>query len=125
MKAKINSFILLMFSTVMFFSCEKENNDIFSESKWQLVGHDFETINDSNCTLEFDDNGNVSIGGSLDIPYSINNDVISFYYDEPSGTMSHHFILSDDKQSLKILNNFHSCSLTQDIWDTTYFRKVN
>lgn len=125
MKRKTCSLILLIFSTVIFFSCQKENNDVLSDTKWLLVGYDFETINDSNCTLEFDDNGNVSIGEYLNIPYSINNDVISFYYHEPSSPESHHFILTDDEQTLKILNNFHSCSISQDIWDTTYFKRIN
>ena len=52
-------------------------------------------------------------------------EVISFYYHEPSSPESHHFILTDDEQTLKILNDFHSCSISQDIWDTTYFKRIN
>ena len=125
MNVKNNSIILLIFSTILFFSCEKENKDIFSETKWQLIGNSLESINDSDCTLEFDNEGNVSIAGNLDIPYSVDNNVITLLYPQPSTTTVHHFILSDDEQTLKILNDFHPCSLTQDIWDTTYFRRVN
>ena len=125
MNVKNNSIILLIFSTILFFSCEKENKDIFSETKWQLIGNSLESINDSDCTLEFDNEGNVSIGENLDIPYSVDNNVITLLYPQPSTTTVHHFILSDDEQTLKILNNFHPCSLTQDIWDTTYFKRVN
>ena len=125
MNVKNNSIILLIFSTILFFSCEKENKDIFSETKWQLIGNSLESINDSDCTLEFDNEGNVSIGENLDIPYSVDNNVITLLYPQPSTTTVHHFILSDDGQTLKILNNFHPCSLTQDIWDTTYFKRVN
>ncbi len=35
------------------------------------------------------------------------------------------FIIDDDEQMLKILDNFHYYSLTEDIWDTVYFKKVN
>ena len=46
MNVKNNSIILLIFSTILFFSCEKENKDIFSETKWQLIGNSLESIND-------------------------------------------------------------------------------
>ncbi|MBR4300630.1 MAG: hypothetical protein IKT84_01765, partial [Bacteroidales bacterium] len=84
MNVKNNSIILLIFSTILFFSCEKENKDIFSETKWQLIGNSLESINDSDCTLEFDNEGNVSIGGNLDIPYSVDNNVITLLYPQPS-----------------------------------------
>ena len=126
MNSKITKIMLLSVAlSGTMVSCQKENKDIFSETKWQLIGNSLESINDSDCTLEFDNEGNVSIGGNLDIPYSVDNNVITLLYPQPSTTTVHHFILSDDGQTLKILNDFHPCSLTQDIWDTTYFKRVN
>lgn len=124
-KNKLTVAALSLLLVGMATSCQKENKDIFSETKWQLIGNSLESINDSDCTLEFDNEGNVSIGGNLDIPYSVDNNVITLLYPQPSTTTVHHFILSDDEQTLKILNDFHPCSLTQDIWDTTYFKRVN
>ena len=75
--------------------------------------------------LVFDNDGNMSIGNLFtNIPYTVDNNVMSLSL--PSGyTRQHRFILDDDEQLLKILDNFHYYSLTEDIWDTVYFTKVN
>lgn len=75
--------------------------------------------------LVFDNDGNMSIGNLFtNIPYTVDNNVMSLSL--PSGdTYQHRFIIDDDEQMLKILDNFHYNSLTQDIWDTVYYKKVN
>ncbi|MBR2416877.1 MAG: hypothetical protein IKB11_09040 [Bacteroidaceae bacterium] len=75
--------------------------------------------------LVFDNDGNMSIGNLfVNIPYTVDNNVMSLSL--PSGdTYQHRFIIDDDEQMLKILDNFHYYSLTQDIWDTVYYKKVN
>lgn len=75
--------------------------------------------------LVFDNDGNMSIGNLfVNIPYTVDNNVMSLSF--PScDPCQHRFILDDDEQMLKILDNFHYYSLTEDIWDTVYFERVN
>ena len=75
--------------------------------------------------LVFDNDGNMSIGNLfVNIPYTVDNNVMSLSF--PScDPCQHRFILDDDEQLLKILDNFHYYSLTEDIWDTVYFERVN
>lgn len=107
-------------------SCEKETTDVLSGTTWSCV----RTMNMQDPTpqpiqLVFDNDGNMSIGNLFtNIPYTVDNNVMSLSL--PSGyTRQHRFILDDDEQMLKILDNFHYYSLTEDIWDTVYFKKVN
>ena len=107
-------------------SCKKEKTDVLSGTTWTEV----KTVNMLDPTpqaieLVFDNDGNMSIGNLFtNIPYTVDNNVMSLSL--PSGyTRQHRFILDDDEQLLKILDNFHYYSLTADIWDTVYFKKVN
>lgn len=107
-------------------SCKKETTDVLSGTTWTEV----RVVNMQDPTqqpiqLVFDNDGNMSIGNLfVNIPYTVDNNVMSLSF--PSGdTYQHRFILDDDEQMLKILDNFHYNSLTQDIWDTVYFKKVN
>lgn len=107
-------------------SCKKEKTDVLSGTTWTEV----KTVNMQDPTqqpiqLVFDNDGNMSIGNLfVNIPYTVDNNVMSLSF--PSGdTRQHRFILDDDEQMLKILDNFHYYSLTQDIWDTVYYKKVN
>ena len=107
-------------------SCKKEKTDVLSGTTWTEV----KTVNMLDPTpqaieLVFDNDGNMSIGNLFtNIPYTVDNNVMSLSL--PSGyTRQHRFILDDDEQMLKILDNFHYYSLTADIWDTVYFKKVN
>ena len=107
-------------------SCKKETTDVLSGTTWTEV----QTVNMQDPTqqaieLVFDNDGNMSIGNLFtNIPYTVDNNVMSLSL--PSGyTRQHRFILDDDEQMLKILDNFHYYSLTADIWDTVYFKKVN
>ena len=107
-------------------SCKKEKTDVLSGTTWTEV----KTVNMLDPTpqaieLVFDNDGNMSIGNLFtNIPYTVDNNVMSLSL--PSGyTRQHRFILDDDEQMLKILDNFHYYSLTEDIWDTVYFKKVN
>ena len=107
-------------------SCKKEKTDVLSGTTWTEV----QTVNMLDPTqqaieLVFDNDGNMSIGNLFtNIPYTVDNNVMSLSL--PSGyTRQHRFILDDDEQMLKILDDFHYNSLTQDIWDTVYYKKVN
>jgi len=107
-------------------SCKKEKTDVLSGTTWTEV----QTVNMLDPTpqaieLVFDNDGNMSIGNLFtNIPYTVDNNVMSLSL--PSGyTRQHRFILDDDEQMLKILDDFHYYSLTEDIWDTVYFKKVN
>lgn len=103
-------------------SCEKENTDILSGTKWMFVRYDDEPVNYMYIEMIFTEDGNIQIP-FLTLPYVENGSAISVSY--PESTRSHPFILSDDGQSLKILDNFHIFSDTQDVWDTTYFERIN
>ena len=107
-------------------SCKKEKTDVLSGTTWTEV----KTVNMQDPTqqpiqLVFDNDGNMSIGNIfVNIPYTVDNNVMSLSF--PSGDpCQHRFILDDDEQMLKILDNFHYYSITEDIWDTVYFKKVN
>ncbi len=107
-------------------SCKKETTDVLSGTTWSLLKVDNMLYpTQSTIDLVFDNDGNMSIGNLFtNIPYTVDNNVMSLSL--PSGyTRQHRFILDDDEQMLKILDNFHYYSLTEDIWDTVYFKKVN
>lgn len=111
---------------IVFAGCKKEKTDVLSGTTWTEV----QTVNMLDPTpqaieLVFDNDGNMSIGNLFtNIPYTVDNNVMSLSL--PSGyTRQHRFILDDDEQMLKILDNFHYYSITADIWDTVYFKKVN
>lgn len=107
-------------------SCEKETTDVLSGTTWSVLKVDNMLYpTQSAIDLVFDNDGNMSIGNLFtNIPYTVDNNVMSLSL--PSGyTRQHRFILDDDEQMLKILDNFHYYSLTEDIWDTVYFKKVN
>ena len=107
-------------------SCKKEKTDVLSGTTWTEV----RVVNMQDPTqqpiqLVFDNDGNMSIGNLfVNIPYTVDNNVMSLSF--PScDPCQHRFILDDDEQMLKILDNFHYYSITADIWDTVYFKKVN
>ena len=107
-------------------SCKKEKTDVLSGTTWtevRVVNMLYPT--QQPIELVFDNDGNMSIGNLFtNIPYTVDNNVMSLSL--PSGdTYQHRFIIDDDEQMLKILDNFHYNSLTQDIWDTVYYKKVN
>ena len=107
-------------------SCKKEKTDVLSGTTWSLLKVDNMLYpTQSTIDLVFDNDGNMSIGNLFtNIPYTVDNNVMSLSL--PSGyTRQHRFILDDDEQMLKILDNFHYYSITEDIWDTVYFKKVN
>ena len=107
-------------------SCKKETTDVLSGTTWSLLKVDNMLYpTQSTIDLVFDNDGNMSIGNLFtNIPYTVDNNVMSLSL--PSGyTRQHRFILDDDEQMLKILDDFHYYSLTEDIWDTVYFKKVN
>ena len=107
-------------------SCKKETTDVLSGTTWSRLKVDNMLYPpQSTIDLVFDNDGNMSIGNLFtNIPYTVDNNVMSLSL--PSGyTRQHRFILDDDEQMLKILDNFHYYSLTEDIWDTVYFKKVN
>ena len=107
-------------------SCKKETTDVLSGTTWSLLKVDNMLYpTQSTIDLVFDNDGNMSIGNIfVNIPYTVDNNVMSLSF--PSGDpCQHRFILDDDEQMLKILDNFHYYSLTEDIWDTVYFKKVN
>ena len=107
-------------------SCKKEKTDVLSGTTWSLLKVDNMLYpTQSTIDLVFDNDGNMSIGNLfVNIPYTVDNNVMSLSL--PSGyTRQHRFILDDDEQMLKILDDFHYYSLTEDIWDTVYFKKVN
>ena len=107
-------------------SCKKEKTDVLSGTTWsRLKGDNMLYPPQSTIDLVFDNDGNMSIGNLFtNIPYTVDNNVMSLSL--PSGyTRQHRFILDDDEQLLKILDNFHYYSLTEDIWDTVYFERVN
>ena len=107
-------------------SCKKETTDVLSGTTWSLLKVDNMLYpTQSTIDLVFDNDGNMSIGNIfVNIPYTVDNNVMSLSL--PSGyTRQHRFILDDDEQMLKILDNFHYYSITEDIWDTVYFKKVN
>ncbi len=107
-------------------SCKKETTDVLSGTTWSLLKVDNMLYpTQSTIDLMFDNDGNMSIGNIfVNIPYTVDNNVMSLSF--PSGDpCQHRFILDDDEQMLKILDDFHYYSITQDIWDTVYFKKVN
>ena len=107
-------------------SCKKEKTDVLSGTTWSLLKVDNMLYpTQSTIDLVFDNDGNMSIGNIfVNIPYTVDNNVMSLSL--PSGyTRQHRFILDDDEQMLKILDDFHYYSLTEDIWDTVYYKKVN
>jgi hypothetical protein len=107
-------------------SCKKETTDVLSGTTWSLLKVDNMLYpTQSTIDLVFDNDGNMSIGNIfVNIPYTVDNNVMSISF--PSGDpCQHRFILDDDEQMLKILDNFHYYSITEDIWDTVYFKKVN
>lgn len=107
-------------------SCKKEKTDVLSGTKWSLLKVDNMLYpTQSTIDLVFDNDGNMSIGNLfVNIPYTVDNNVMSLSF--PScDPCQHRFILDDDEQMLKILDNFHYYSITEDIWDTVYFKKVN
>ena len=107
-------------------SCKKEKTDVLSGTTWSVLKVDNMLYpTQSTIDLVFDNDGNMSIGNLFtNIPYTVDNNVMSLSL--PSGyTRQHRFILDDDEQMLKILDDFHYYSLTEDIWDTVYFKKVN
>ena len=107
-------------------SCKKETTDVLSGTTWSLLKVDNMLYpTQSTIDLVFDNDGNMSIGNLfVNIPYTVDNNVMSISF--PSGDpCQHRFILDDDEQMLKILDDFHYYSITQDIWDTVYFKKVN
>ncbi len=111
---------------IVFGSCKKEKTDVLSGTTWSRLKVDNMLYpTQSTIDLVFDNDGNMSIGNLFtNIPYTVDNNVMSLSL--PSGyTRQHRFILDDDEQMLKILDDFHYYSLTEDIWDTVYFKKVN
>ena len=110
----------------LFAGCTKEKTDVLSGTTWSRLKVDNMLYpTQSTLDLVFDNDGNMSIGNLfVNIPYTVDNNVMTLSF--PSGdTYQHRFIIDDDEQMLKILDNFHYNSLTQDIWDTVYFKKVN
>ena len=107
-------------------SCKKEKTDVLAGTTWSgLRVENMLYPPQSTIDLVFDNDGNMSIGNLfVNIPYTVDNNVMSLSF--PSGDpCQHRFILDDDEQMLKILDNFHYYSITEDIWDTVYFKKVN
>ena len=107
-------------------SCKKETTDVLSGTTWSLLKVDNMLYpTQSTIDLVFDNDGNMSIGNLfVNIPYTVDNNVMSLSF--PScDPCQHRFILDDDEQMLKILDNFHYYSDVADIWDTVYFKKVN
>lgn len=104
-----------------------KTTDVLSGTTWSLLKVDNMLLyrTQSIIDLVFDNDGNMSIGNLfVNIPYTVDNNVMSLSF--PSGDpCQHRFILDDDEQMLKILDNFHYYSLTEDIWDTVYFERVN
>jgi len=138
MKKQINYLIMLIFSTMVLSSCEKddgnfkdgkndvevtENRDVFSGTTWLFTGSTANPYpNGSNFMLVFDSVGNVQMGVRT-VPYSVDSSVITLFH-PGSTSRSHRFILSEDEQSVKFLDNFNF-TLQSLIWDTTYFERVN
>jgi hypothetical protein len=128
MKKQINYLIILIFSTMVLSSCEKNNvelteaGDVFSGTTWLFTGHDGNPHPiDSNIMLVFDSVCNVQMGERT-VPYSVDSNVITLFH--PGATSrSHRFILSEDERSVKFLDNFNF-TLQSLIWDTTYFERV-
>ena len=105
-------------------SCKKEKTDVLLGTTWSEV----KTVNmqypTTSIQLVFDNDGNMLIEDMLNVPYTVDGNVMTLQL--PSGgTKQHRFILNDDMQMLKILDNFHYYSDCLDIWDTVYFKKVN
>lgn len=117
---------LVVGGIIVLAGCKKEKNDVLSGTTWSRLKVDNMLYpTQSTLDLVFDNDGNMSIGNLFtNIPYTVDNNVMSLSF--PSGdTYQHRFIIDDDEQMLKILDNFHYYSLTADIWDTVYFKKVN
>lgn len=117
---------LVVGGIIVLAGCKKEKTDVLSGTTWSRLKVDNMLYpTQSTLDLVFDNDGNMSIGNLfVNIPYTVDNNVMSLSF--PSGdTYQHRFIIDDDEQMLKILDNFHYNSLTQDIWDTVYFKKVN
>lgn len=137
MKKQINYLIMLIFSTMVLSSCEKndgnfkdgkndveptEARDVFSGTTWLFTGYN-ENLHpiDSNIMLVFDSVGNVQMGVRT-VPYSVDSNVITLFH--PGATSrSHRFILSEDERSVKFLDNFNF-TVQSLVWDTTYFERV-
>lgn len=127
---------LVVGGIIVLAGCKKEKTDVLSGTNKTtdvLSGTTWTEVRVVNMLyptqqpieLVFDNDGNMSIGNLFtNIPYTVDNNVMSLSL--PSGdTYQHRFIIDDDEQMLKILDNFHYNSLTQDIWDTVYYKKVN
>lgn len=117
---------LVVGGIIVLAGCKKEKTDVLSGTTWSRVKVDNMLYpTQSTLDLVFDNDGNMSIGNLfVNIPYTVDKNVMSLSF--PSGdTYQHRFILDDDEQMLKILDNFHYYSLTEVIWDTVYFKKVN
>ena len=117
---------LVVGGIIVLAGCKKEKTDVLSGTTWSRLKVDNMLYpTQSTLDLVFDNDGNMSIGNLFtNIPYTVDNNVMSLSL--PSGdTYQHRFIIDDDEQMLKILDNFHYNSLTQDMWDTVYFKKVN
>lgn len=117
---------LVVGGIIVLAGCKKEKTDVLSGTTWSRLKVDNMLYpTQSTLDLVFDNDGNMSIGNLfVNIPYTVDNNVMTLSF--PSGdTYQHRFIIDDDEQMLKILDNFHYNSLTQDIWDTVYFKKVN
>ena len=82
-----------------------EARDVFSGTTWLFTGR---TANphpiDSNIMLVFDSVGNVQMGVRT-VSYSVDSSVITLFH-PGSTSCSHRFILSEDEQSVKFLDNF-------------------
>ncbi len=138
MKKQINYLIMLIFSTIILSSCEKDNgnfkdvkngtvvttnSDVFSCTTWLFTGTSSGSSSDSSeIELVFDSVGNVQMGVRT-VPYSVDSNVITLYHPDAT-SRSHRFILSEDNQSVKFLDNFNF-TLQSIIWDTTYFERIN
>ena len=119
MKKQINYLIMLIFSTMVLSSCEKndveptEARDVFSGTTWLFTGYNENPHPiDSNIMLVFDSVGNVQMGVRT-VPYSVDSNVITLFH--PGATScSHRFILSEDERSVKFLDNFNGSSAIID-----------
>ncbi len=128
---------ILVVGTTTFTSCEKDDGkfkngkndveptearDVFSGTTWLFTGHTGNPHPIDSNMLVFDSVGNVQMGVRT-VPYSVDSSVITLFH-PGSTSRSHRFILSEDEQSVKFLDNFNF-TLQSLIWDTTYFERVN
>ena len=128
---------MLIFSTMVLSSCEKDDGnfkdgkndveptearDVFSGTTWLFTGHDGDPHPIDSIMMVFDSVGNFQMGVRT-VPYSVDSNVITLFH--PGATScSHRFILSEDEQSVKFLDNFNF-TVQCLYWDTTYFERVN